>query len=93
MITHIFEKELAATNMTEREGLAHFILMQYLKSLGIEKHQAQGISGILRTEENITQMNWWIHDNRARGISREESIMSYFTLRINSFTVIPYFIL
>ena len=72
MITHIFEKELAATNMTKREGLTHFILMQYLKSLGIEKHQAQGISGILRTEENITQMNWWIHDNRARGISREE---------------------
>lgn len=72
MITHTFSKELTATNLTEKEGLAHFILMQYLKSLGIEEHQALGISGILRTTDKITQMNWWIHDNWKRGITREE---------------------
>ena len=72
MITHLFEKELVKCNLTKRDGLAHFILMQYLKNLGIEEEQALGISGILKTEENITKMNWWIHDNKARGISREE---------------------
>jgi hypothetical protein len=55
-----------------KETLAHFILMQYLKSIGIEEDQALGISGILKTEENITAMNWYIHDNRSKGISREE---------------------
>jgi hypothetical protein len=54
--------------------------MQYLKNLGIEEEQALGISGILKTEENITKMNWWIHDNRERGISREELAEKCFKL-------------
>lgn len=69
---YFLKSDLERYKLTEREALAHFILIQYLKNLGIEEEQALGIAGILKTEENITKMNWWIHDYRMNGIARED---------------------